>query len=312
MYPDQTYRAFLLKMVDADTDAAIEEGILNGSIDSAHLFQVEDELIDDSLYGRLSEEETTHFTADFICTPERKAKLTFARAMKQYSAKRSSPVQQVPSGSSWNRFVASPWSLPFAGALACVLLFAGWLTERNLSLRSDLAVASRKQDEYQRIIASLRQEQAGTQSPHIATPSQSPRDMAGPESRSRLGNTTDQVSQPGDDLGELPVIQLSSRVNRGLAAVPVLRIGRKANMVKIRVDIAFALAGTVREELLDSAGKSIWTQQFFASHSMAPHGITTIILPVALFTSGDYRLRVQGGTSEEGSAASVEYLFRVH
>lgn len=308
MYSDQTYRAFLLKMVDADTDAAIEEGVLNGSIDSAHLFQVEDELIDDSLYGRLSKEETIHFTADFICTPERKAKLTFARAMKQYSAQQSSTFQRVPVWNSWRRFVAIPWNLHLAGALACVLLVAGWLTERNLSLRSDLAVASRKQDEYQRIIQSLQQEQAGAA--HIATPSQSPHDMAGPESHRSPGNTTDQRGQPSDDLGELPVVQLSSGVNRGLAAVPLLQIGRKAKMVKIRLDLPFALSGTIREELLDSAGKSVWTQQFSASDSIAPRGITTIILPVSLFTFDEYRLRVQAGTSGEEATAKVEYLFR--
>jgi hypothetical protein len=310
MYPDQTYRAFLLKMVDADTDAAIEEGILDGSIDSAHLNQIEDELIDDSLYGRLSDAETIHFTADFICTPERKAKLAFARAMKQYSSQQSSPIQRVPVWNNRKRFAAIPWNLPLAGALASVLLVTGWLTERNLSLRSDLAVASRKEDEYQRIIASLRREQAGMH-PHIATPSQSAHDMAGPESGRSPGNTTDQISKPGDDLEELPFIQLSSGVNRGLAAVRVLQIGRKAKTVQIRLDLAFALAGAVHEELLDSAGKSIWSQQFSASHSIAPQGITTIILPVALFTSGEYRLRVQAGTSGEESAPRVEYLFRV-
>lgn len=311
MYTDETYRAFLLKMVDADTDAAIEEGVLNGSIDSAHLFQVEDELIDDSLYGRLSHEETLHFTADFICTPERKAKLTFARAMKQYSAQQSSTIQRAPIWNSWRRFVAIPWNLPLAGALACVLLVAGWLTERNLTLRNDLAVASRKQDEYQRMIQSLEQEQEGAQSAHITTPSQPPHDMAGPESHRSLGNRTDQSSRPDYDVGELGVIQLASGVNRGLVAVPVLRIGRKVKMVEIRLDLAFALVGAVREELLDSAGRSVWSQQFSTSDSSAPRGITTIILPVSLFTSDEYRLRVQAGASGEEATAKVEYLFRV-
>lgn len=311
MYPDQTYRAFLLKMVDADTDAAIEEGILDGSIDPTHLLQVEDELIDDSLFGRLSDEEKSHFTTDFLCTPERSAKLTFARTMKQYSAKQSSAIRRVSVWNSWKRFAAIPWSLPLASTLACALLVVGWLTERNLTLRSELALTSRENDEHQRIIASLRQEQARAQSLHIPAPSPSPDAMAGPESHRSPENMTGQTSRPGDDLAELPVIQLSSGVSRGLAAVPVLQIGREASMLKIRLDLPFDLSGTVREELLDSTGKSIWTQQFSASGSIAPHGITTIILPVALFTSGDYRLRVEAGTSGEESAARVGYLFRV-
>ena len=62
MYPDRTYRAFLLKMADAETETAIEEAILDGSIDLAYLGQIEEELIDDSLFGRLSDEESIHFT----------------------------------------------------------------------------------------------------------------------------------------------------------------------------------------------------------------------------------------------------------
>lgn len=314
MYRDQTYRAFLLNLADKDTDAAIEEGILNGSINSADLLQVEDELIDDSVFGRLSDEEETHFTADFLCTPERNAKLAFARAMKQYSAQQSSdirlaPVQLATGWNSWKGFVATPWSLPLVGALACALLVTGWLVERNLGLRSELAVASRNEDESQRTIASLRQQQGGTRSPQITTSSQSSA-LAGPEQRWSPGNTTDQNSRPSDDLGEFPVIELSSGVNRGVAAVPVLQIGRKTSMVEIRLHLGFALAGTGREELLDSSNKSIWTQQFSTSYSIAPHGITTIILPVALFTSGEYRLRIETGTSGEELTPGV-FQFRV-
>jgi hypothetical protein len=311
MYPDQKYRAFLLKMVDADIDAAIEEGILDGSIDPTHILQVEDELIDDSLFGRLSDEERVHFTTDFLCTPERNEKLAFAHAIKQYSAQQSSPIQRVSVWKSCKTFAAIPWSLPLAGTLACALLVAGWLTERNLTLRSELALTSRENDEHRRIIASLRQEQERMQSPHIATPSQSSDAIHGQELHRIPGNMTGQTSQSGDDLAELPVLKLSSGVSRSLAAVPVLQIGREASMVKIRLELPFDLPGTVREELLDSAGKCIWTEQFSASDSIAPHGIRTIILPVALFSSSDYRLRVEAGTSGEESAARVEYLFRV-
>jgi hypothetical protein len=311
MHPDQTYRAFLLKMVDADTDAAIEEGILDGSIDLTHLLQVEDELIDDSLFGRLSDEEKSHFTTDFLCTPERNAKLTFARAMKQYSAKQSSPIRRGSVWNSWKRFSALPWSLPLVGTLACALLVVGWLTERDLTLHSELALNSRESDEHQRIIASLRQELAGAQSPHVVAPSQSPHAMAGRASRRSLESMTGQTREPDDDLAQLSVIQLSSGVSRGLAAVPVLQIRREASFVKIRLDLPFDLIGAVREELLDSADKSIWTQQFSVSTSIAPHGITTIVLPAALFTAGDYRLRVEAGTREKEPGARVAYVFRV-
>jgi hypothetical protein len=134
--------------------------------------------------------------------------------------------------------------------------------------------------------------------------------MVGPTPGRSPGNTTDQISKLGEDLGELPIIHLSSGVNRGLAKVPVFQIDRKARLVEIRLNLAFAVAGTVREALLDSAGTSIWTQQFSTSYSSAPHGITTIILPAALFTSDDYRLRVQAGSGED-SASRVECLFRI-
>jgi hypothetical protein len=295
MYTDGTYRAFLLKMADAETETAIEEAILNGSVDTAYLRQIEEELIDDSLFGRLSEEEKRHFNSDFLCTVERKGKFRFASALQQYSAQH---FLHSPRFRAWNglrRFATIPWALPLVGALGCALLAAAWLGARNSGLRHELARSTQENDKRQRIITSFQEEQKRLEQSMPTSAASGPR----------------QTSEQGAVPMGLSVIRLSSGVSRGLVAVPVLHLGKQTSMASIVLELPFDPRGNMHEELFDSNDKSIWSQQFAASDLISRNGIAIIMLPTALFSTGDYRLHVEAGATGEELGGKVTYLFRV-
>jgi hypothetical protein len=307
LFPDQTYRAFLLKMSDAETETAIEEAILDGAIDPAYLRQIEEELIDDSLLGRLSEEEIKHFRSDFLCTAERKQKLRFASAIRDYSAQQDLPVTRSAVWSGLKKTSTIPWTLSLAGALACALIAAAWLADRNLNLNRELAQTTRENNESQRLLSSLQEQQRRSEGQLAAPERQSVQTPPNHGSEQSGGSLTDRG--PGSIAS--PVIRLSSGISRGLEAVPVLHLGKQANMVSIVLELPFDLRGGIREELLDSNDQSIWSQEFSAPTSDVRHGLSTIMLPAALFSTGEYRLRVRSGTEGEQSLDKVTYLFRV-
>src|SRR5579871_2845127 len=159
MCTDDKYRAFLLGTSDEETTAGVEEKILNGSIDLDHLYQIEEELIDDHLFGRLSTEEERMFRSTFLSTHERAGKLEFASALRRYSAQNLPVVGLRFVFAKLRGLVMMPWFLPLVGALSCTLLVTIWLGERNLNLIHELAKSTNENNERQRVIESMVKEQ---------------------------------------------------------------------------------------------------------------------------------------------------------
>jgi hypothetical protein len=297
MYPDDKYRAFMLGMADAETEAGVEDEILDGRIDSDHLQQIEEELIDDHLFGRLSMDEVRIFESEFLSTPRRASKLEFARALQHYAVRRAPEAKRRMHFVKLRGLVAMPWFLPLAGALGCAMLAVIWLGERNRSLSHELAQATQVNDEHQRVIVSILEERAGRTS-------QPPASIQTTESKSGPVSIPDQTAVQ-------PSIRLSPGVSRGLATVPILHVNREASTVSIMIELPFDLVSTLREELLSSEDKTIWSQQFSITGGISNHGITTIVLPAGLLATGEYRLRAETGANREEPGGTAIYLFRI-
>jgi hypothetical protein len=297
MLSDDKFRAFLLGSADRETEAEIEVGILDGSVDTEHLQQVEEELIDDHLFGRLSPEEERFFRSEFVSSRERAGKVEFARALLQHAvqwapeSRRRAAVGRLP------RWMAMPWSLPLAGTLVCALLAALWLGVYDLRLSRELAQAAQANDEHERVIASMTEEQK-----RRTSSSKGSNEPAG----------SGPTAIPGSERAAVqPIFRLSPGASRGLAAVPVLNLSRQESAVCIVLELPFDPIGTLREELLSSEDKTIWSQQFSSANGISNHGSTNIVLPAALFATGEYRLRAEASSPGEKPGNVATYLFRV-
>lgn len=290
MYPDDKYRAFLLGTADAETEQKIEEEILDGRVDPDHIELIEQELIDDLLFGRLSNKEESSFRGGYLSTPRGAGNLAFARALQHYAAEHSPAVER---SSPSIKLVVMGWRLASVAALVCAVLVAGWLGKRNLTLSHQLAQVTHANDEDQRVIASMIREQEGLTG--------HPASSVGP-TVSKLDSDSSQ-----EQAALQPAIRLFPGVSRGLATVPVLHLSRLASKASIVLELPFDPVSSLREELLNSENKSLWSQRFSITDGISNHGITTIVLPTGLLSTGEYRLRVESGVGD-----TATYLFRVH
>lgn len=281
MFTNEEYRTYLLGMADEKLESGIEEGILDGQIDPVDLEQVEEDLIDDLVFERLSQQEEHSFRDCYLSTAQGAGKLVFARALRKYAAEHRSTQEIRPSSVNFRENPALRWTRALAAALGCVVLAAVWLGGRSLRLSHQLAQAARANDKQQRMIASLLHEQGSN----------------------RSASSEQAVSSP--------VLRLSPGVSRGLATIPVLLLDRRAKTATIVLELPFEPGEQLAEELLNSDDKPIWSQHFSVAGVVSEDGTTIVVLPVSILVDGDYRLRVTSGSLGAGTGNAATYLFRV-
>lgn len=281
MFTNEEYRTYLLGMADEKLESGIEEGILGGQIDPGDLEQVEEDLIDDLVFERLSEQEERSFRDSYLSTAQGAGKLVFARGLRKYAAEHRSKQKLRPGSVNLRKNPALRWTWALAATLGCVVLTVVWLGGRSLRLSHQLAQAARENDQQQRMIASLRQE----------------------EGRSTSASSEQALPQP--------VLRLSPGVSRGLTTVPVLLLDRGANTATIVLELPFEPGEQLAEELLNSDNKSIWSQHFSVAGAVSREGTTTIMLPASILVDGDYRLRATSGSLGGEPESAATYLFRI-
>ena len=292
---EDTIRAFLLGMADSETEKTIEEGILDGSLASDDLLVLEEELIDDHAFGRLSSEEERSFHANFLINQERKDKLGFSHAMRRYAVERAPGARarkRFWPGEGFSRLVLAA-SLSVSGLAAITVV---WLGIRDARLSRELALVSRSSDERQRLLTSIQEEQQRRASA-VEDSTRAPAAMPSPSAA---------VPSPAAE----PAIQLRPGVRRGVEAVPVLHVRDQAGAVRITLELAFNPQGGLREDLSRTGGERLWSQELPSSAETADHGETTLFLPAQLLTPGDYQIRLKDLSSDASDEGDV-YAFRV-
>lgn len=144
---DKEIRQYLLGGLDDEARQGIERRLLTEEDFFEELLFVEEELTDQYLNEGLSEDERRGFEGHFLSTPERRRKLSFARALGRYVSENSeaaradaaaSPPRRVPEAApTWGARVRAFWGaqslgLRAASAFAAAVLMVGaaWLLLR--------------------------------------------------------------------------------------------------------------------------------------------------------------------------------------
>ena len=296
---DDKYRSFLLGAADEETEIVIEEEILDGRINIDHVCQIEEELIDEHLFGRLSPEEERLFRSRFLSTPGLVGKVKFAIALQRYSARKIPGVERRGLFAKLRELASIPSVLPWAGTVSCVLVVTLWLGDLNLRLNHELVLARHENNERRQVIDSLIEEQK--------------RRVGQPNAWNDSVESGRTAISKFDQASVQTEIRLSPGVSRGLATIQVLHLHRQTRTVSIVLELPFGPVNTLREELLSSEDKIVWSQQFSNAHGMSNHGTTTIVLPSGFLVTGDYRLQAEGDANakREGGGATATYVFRV-
>jgi anti-sigma-K factor RskA len=126
-----TIRRYLLKDLSDDQQQAIEKRLLTEDDLLEELGIAEDELIDEYLAEKLSEEERERFEQNFLATPERRQKVQFSRSFSRYVRTIESQKAALPF---WSHFSSTQnWALPATAAVAVIVIVAGivWFSRQR-------------------------------------------------------------------------------------------------------------------------------------------------------------------------------------
>jgi tetratricopeptide (TPR) repeat protein len=122
-------RRFLLGQLGEEERERFEARLLDDQALLDHLPVVEEELIDDYLFGLLASGEREDFEQKFLTTPKRREKLLLARRLKQFAEKSTavSSVKQGEEKGSWFRGLFFPaWKTAIWTVLIAGIGFGVW------------------------------------------------------------------------------------------------------------------------------------------------------------------------------------------
>lgn len=116
-------RRYLLGLMPEQEAVGMEEVYLSSDELNDELQAAERELIDRYLEGSLSQTERDRFESFFLCSPARKERLRFARALRAYSLKEdAAPVKAVVNGHSSLFLSLNSFTRSYAGMAVLALL----------------------------------------------------------------------------------------------------------------------------------------------------------------------------------------------
>jgi len=295
MPTEKSSREFLLGMSDPETEHLIEEGLLDGSLDIDHLRCLEDELIDDYVFGRLTKQDEAKFLRHFLCTNERKEKFAFSRSIQRYASKETSPT--LPLKRFLPVFPAQFWGLSLSTVLAGMLGIVFWLGIRDARLSRELAQARIAGNERDRLQLELTEERNRTSL------------LSAPTTKIPSGEAPAGIHLR--NVQRSPNLTLAPGLARGIERVPVLQIPPREDMVWIKLQISSDPGGAFREELFGGNGERIWSQEFFSTHSLLNQREMTVGIPALLLQPGDYRIKLEERSGTGAFEILDTYSFRV-
>lgn len=305
---DEPLVAFLLGEMPAEQRAHIEDRLVGDDPLFDELRAVEDDLIDAYVRDELPPERRRRFEDRLLVTPEQRARVEFARTLRQVI-----DHHQTSSGRSgvlplWRSLVSWESRVPrvvVAATISALLLGAAWLTLENFGLRDQLAevelahqaersATERQQSELERTIT---RERAAS------------RDLAAELDRQHAA-----ASQLERQVAELAKKQAPARVRQAVSFVLALDVTRGAteeatafavpagaDSVHLQVDLG-AAAGypTYRALLRTHDGTEVWSQDGLAAHATPAGPTVDLELPAGVLASGDHEL-ILLGLDDDGS-----------
>ncbi len=118
---EKLVRSYLLGELSADKLRQVEERLMTDNIFNEQVDIAEDELIDDCVQGRLSENEKTRLEAVYLSTPEGRKRINFAEALIEYALKRTNPGSAIKNQKPARRAMFSNPTLRLATAIVILV-----------------------------------------------------------------------------------------------------------------------------------------------------------------------------------------------
>jgi len=297
---DAVLRKYLLGNLSIEEQEDIELWLMSEEDAYDLLEAVEDDLIDDSMAGRLTEHDLDAFNNHFLAAPERQRKLQFSRAFKRALA---AALQPAPTPSAWARFLDAlryrP-ALAYAGSALVIILVAGSLwslftvgeLQRELrSTTAQLADVGRDRDDLKR---QLQQSQAATQT--LETQFRA-LEASIPPTRS--------PSAP-----VLLAVNLIPGITRSSNDVPKVMLSPNTSLVRFSLALLDDNFPAYNVSLADADSREVWSQNKVAATDSRDGKAVEITVPATVLSNGDYSFSLTGMPASGPPESIGRYYFR--
>lgn len=313
-YSEEALRRYLMGELPATEQVALETEYFGDRELYEQICELENDLIDDYVQGRMAPADREQFERHYLTIPEKHQQVEFARAMRRSlprtastSSAEPSKLVEAPSESRswWSSLLAPPGSFKlafgFSLTLAAVLAIGGvWLLMETMRLRHELAEArkrtealGRREQELERQIALDR-----TQSAQLIAELERIRDQL----RIAEEMQSQQHSTPA-----VVTLLLSGGLFREGNEQKTLRVPPNAEIVQIQLKLKSSDFSNYQAAVNTAEGKHVWTRK-----QIKASGTTVFLrIPARLFPKGDYILTLSGiSASGEAEDISKSY-FRI-
>lgn len=300
---EHNLRRYLLGDVSAAEQEQIELWLMSNDEAYDVLVAAEDDLIDESLNGKLRSTDLERFNTHFLAAPERQRKLEFDRSLRRYVRERKPGTDPEPIHP-WDALAAFFRRRPVLGygcaALIVLTVVAGmWSAfvamrlERELRSASDnLANVSSERETYKRQLDEIRSASQGLQTQLDLLE----RTIAG------LKSSAPQA---------LLTFNLIPGISRSSTSVPRLTIAANTRLVRFELALLDDNYDSYSVVLSDDGGQARWGVQQTKPSRNGDVKAIVMSVPVELLSNGDYSFNLSGISTGQPPESITSYYFHI-
>ena len=305
---------YLLGESSEEEQEGIEQRYISDPDFYEQLLIAEDDLIDSYAEGALSEPRRASFESYFLRSPQRQARVDFARAWIAYVSKQGKqdrPAAEPPERRfGFFRFESWPIGLRLAAALPIVLAVALPIAVA-LRLRNQLEQATVQRVELERNQYELQQQIDEERRRSEVLSSELARELA----------TRDPQVVPTTAGAEFMSFLLTAGGVRGAGDAKRLTLTRETRRVSLQVRLRKdnTLVGSTEANgyvsyvasIKTVSGTPIWNQSGLRAQSLGSGKFVIVPISAALLSAEDYILTLNGVTASGSSEPVADYFFSV-
>jgi hypothetical protein len=303
---DQAAIRFLLRRMTDEESRGVELRLLEDREAFEAMMAAEDDLIDAYLDGGLVAEERRQFERAYFGSPDRRARVDFARALREKLGRERPTIPRAAGPGRTRRPSREVWLAAAAVVFGAAAVFFAASSSRHRA-ESARALAAKKGAESR--LAAVSSEAAELR----GRAARLERELT--EQRAESSGLADQVAALRAQGGRVASFVLAGRPGGSGAAsssssVQTLRVPSDAALV--RLSLPFNPGGSYasyRAVLQSSAGKGYWA----GTGSWPARGTktVTVAVPAASLPPGDYVLSLTGVAASGDREPAADFSFRV-
>jgi hypothetical protein len=292
-------KRYFLGRVSPEERVDLENSYLSDPGIFEEFAEVENDLIDSYVRGKLSDLDRQEFERQYLRSPERRSRVRFATALTEIS-REPRQVAFVEAPYIWQRFtlpfyqLRPKWQWGFAVGAMAMVLAVSWLKVANdRRLQASLPAPSEQR----------------TTGLHLPAPAAPPTNGQAPSSATPKGSEIAKSDRP--ELDEFTV-QLSPGLSRSVGSeAKVFAVPSKASSIIVRLTLDNDDHPAYAAVLETAEGTFIQRIEGLRSRRWGGDKVVTLRLPSRSIHTGDYVIRLNGSRGTRGEEEVEAYSMRL-